>query len=458
VKYRNLLFSAVLALALSGASLAIDFTDSEAGLALNAAASTGIAGGGNTVGYAFTLDAPRTLTHLGLYARSGKYPKADIPIGIWDASGTLLGTITIPNGDAATIPNDDENVDYAAVGKFIYRTLDAPVDLDADELYTIGAWHQNGLNAPGTGFNYDFGMIPGVTYQGSRDTAGDVTELTKPTIDVSATLANGLFGPIFRLSTTIFPGPGSGLKPTIANAANGTDLDFTWKSKSGKLYSILSSTDLASDPATWSPVAGATELTAAPPTNMLTLPRPVDGKTFYVVQESDAPPLPPLLADDFEGDDLGWTVSNDGLAGTDWSLDNPAGGALTGPLAAASPSNCYGTNIRDDYQDGADISLISPPIAIPAGGATLTFQQWIDTDVGLEDTGTINILDAVGSFLQVLDASITGADLDWAEYSMALPASVNGTSIKLQFQFISPNVESENWSGWYIDDVLVEAN
>ena len=67
------------------------------------------------------------------------------------------------------------------------------------------------------------------------------------------------------------------------------------------------------------------------------------------------------------------------------------------------------------------------------------------TQIVNEGPGYINTVTGTG---------IQGFAQTWQEYTMDLPVSANGKNIVLQFRFVSDALE-ENWSGWYIDDVLV---
>ena len=94
---------------------------------------------------------------------------------------------------------------------------------------------------------------------------------------------------------------------------------------------------------------------------------------------------------------------------------------------------------------------------MPAGGATLRFQQFIDTDED-GDLGTIRILDADNSDALIEEmnppGAIEGITAGWSAESFALPAAALGKNIKIEFRFVS-NANGQEWAGFYIDDVLV---
>lgn len=238
---------------------------------------------------------------------------------------------------------------------------------------------------------------------------------------------------------------------------NGPDLVFRWESKPGKLYDILSAPDLTTPPASWTPLVSG--LAATPPINTATYPRPADPTHFYAIGERDPPPI---FFDDFEGVPGNWTTGSDGAAGTLWELGNPDGLAFSGPLAAYSPDNCFGTNVGGEYQVDANIWLRSPGIDLSdVTSATLIFRQWVDIyEFVPGDLGTLRILDATDlpgtvTELAVLEAEVQGATNSWVEYSAALPPAAMGEIISLEFRLVSDEI-ADFFAGWYIDDVLLK--
>lgn len=250
--------------------------------------------------------------------------------------------------------------------------------------------------------------------------------------------------------------------------ASGDDLVLAWDSKDGELYTLRSAIDLtAAVPLDWSIFDGRADIAATPPRNTLTVPRPVEPVRFFVIEQFDAPPPPPLLSEPFDADALlpdGWT-SNGPSNDTDWEVGTPSGVA-SAPTAANSAPNCVGTNIGGYYTENADVSLVSPSITIPAGsGATLSFRQFIDTDIDgtPHDLGSVRILDADSADAPIAGLEILNIEGDgiagWTEEMLDLPAlDVGGKNIKVEFRFVSnagtvPDLDV--WGGFYVDDVVV---
>ena len=74
---------------------------------------------------------------------------------------------------------------------------------------------------------------------------------------------------------------------TIAQNPNRLDLDFTWPSRPGFTYNLLSSTTLDTAPTTWAPVESG--ITPTGPNAFLSIPQPDDPRRFYAIEEVPAP-------------------------------------------------------------------------------------------------------------------------------------------------------------------------
>ena len=145
-------------------------------------------------------------------------------------------------------------------------------------------------------------------------------------------------------------------------------------------------------------------------------------------------------------------MGSDGAGGTSWQLGTPS---VVGPASAASPVNCFGTNLAGNYNLEADIWLRSPTIDLSAaGGATLRYNQFRDIEDGF-DFGFIRVLRASDNAQLGPDiaSEISGTSGDWETFRANLPAEALGEVIKIEFQLVSDDVE--NFRGWYIDNVEI---
>jgi hypothetical protein len=258
---------------------------------------------------------------------------------------------------------------------------------------------------------------------------------------------------------------GGGAPLQLKISQNGGNLDFEWNSMSGMQYDLVSSTDLLTDPATWPVYDDGVnppyeDIPATGTTTSLNSVVKVGTTRFFALIEEKVPPLLSENFDEATGVPAGW-VPADNDAGTVWQVDDPSPGPAEGPDAAASGANCAGTNITAFYTAGADVSLTSPAIAIPAGGATLRFQQYIDTD-GSGDVGSVRLLDADNEDAEITDGDfpltpIEGIEDGWTPRSFPFPAAALDKNVKIRFQFLS-DADTDVWSGFYVDDVVVTAN
>jgi hypothetical protein len=262
----------------------------------------------------------------------------------------------------------------------------------------------------------------------------------------------------------LFSNPGSVLGEAtgfeLFITPNGAGYDFTWASLDSKVYDLVSSTDLTIPVESWPLWEGNGNLPGTAPSNILSgVAAGPEPTRFFAVIEKD------LLAENFEGAAIpdGWSATINSGSGTEWGVGDPSGYTGTGdgvaPSAGAGSSTfCAGTNMTGDYGDLADCSLTTPALAIPAGGATLGFRQWIDTEAasGGADYGAIKVRDAgTSAELGILNpANIEGLGGAWEPQSYSLDAYA-GQTIKIEFLFTSNDSSGVNYAGWYLDDVTV---
>ncbi len=249
---------------------------------------------------------------------------------------------------------------------------------------------------------------------------------------------------------------------TLNIAPSGPGFSLSWNSQDGQAYDLVSSTDLSTPPAEWPAYEGNANIVGVAPENTLVIPEPTDQKRFFAII-AKGPVPPPLLEEDFESVTpltlpTDWSGTDNG-AGTVWQVGSPSG-AVTGPETAANGLQCAGTNIGANYTNPAQASLVTKAFTVPAGGATLNFSQYIDTEVTPSgDLGAIRLLNAGDNSV------LTGGDLatnlegnlqQWTNQSIALPTVANGLSVKIEF-FFESDEDAELASGFYIDDIEVLA-
>ncbi len=241
--------------------------------------------------------------------------------------------------------------------------------------------------------------------------------------------------------------------------------DFEWESESGKLYDLLSSTDLATPVSEW-PVYddGETVHEGIVPAGEVTVlegvPSP-DPRRFFALSIYDAPPPPPLFFTDFEDDDGGFTVVTAG-AGSTWEYGEPDAEiedviAIVGGNDGSA--NAWGVNLTGNYATDTDTSLRSPPIDLSGldegSGVRLGFALAVDTadDASL----VVRLIEEDGDTVVGGEVwSLTGeASAEWEEIGpIDLPEEAIGEVVRIEWHFTGPT-DSIGYLGAYIDDVVV---
>jgi uncharacterized membrane protein len=175
---------------------------------------------------------------------------------------------------------------------------------------------------------------------------------------------------------------------------------------------------------------------------------------------------------------IGLWQANDNGMGTAWELGDPSG---FGPGTAASPTNCWGTNLLSNYVVPSEAALITPPIDLGAiSNPILTFKHWyaIDgtaTSMDYEDGGWVEISSNFGAtWSQIFPvggyndltgvpppefsvnaqcyAGMSGGWLD-AEFDLSAYA---GQTVMAKFRFFTETwSEPADYAGWYVDDVYM---
>jgi len=140
--------------------------------------------GTDTLGWAFSLSAPISLTQLGFWDNGNDGLIQAHKVTIWDSTGTVIeAQATVPNGTAATLTNG-----------FRYVTLGSSVMLPAGN-YVIGAFF-GAFGDEAASQASAIGTNSPVTYLGSRAIAGDAF----PSSDAFS-LPNSYFGPNFQFTS-----------------------------------------------------------------------------------------------------------------------------------------------------------------------------------------------------------------------------------------------------------------
>jgi hypothetical protein len=352
---------------------------------------------------------------------------------IWAANGTERGILQVDTNAVSPFGlssiDDNDNTDD-------FHTFRMAYDSDIG-LYFF--WRDGVLLTPGGGVAAQAGT------GNNRLIIGDCCSsylMTSVEVEYVRFDTTGAFGP--DLSQT-------SLALDVTHDAATGELSISWESEAGRLYNLRSESDPASaQPIDWPIVDGQEKIAATPPLNTVTFPLPAESLRLFVVEDFPAPPVS-IFSDDFESGLGLWTTGSTGADGTAWELGAPG---VPGPLAANSPTNCFGTNLTASYGVDADVWLRSPPIDLTtASGATLNYFQSLDIETQF-DVGSVRVFDtADDSELAVVTAVVDGSVPDWTMVTKRLPEVALGKTVVIEFRFQSD--ELENFAGWYIDDFKV---
>jgi Domain of unknown function (DUF4082)/PEP-CTERM motif len=143
------------------------------------------------LGYSFLVNSPISVVSLGVYDESSDGLVNSHDVGLWNSSGTLLASVTVPSGTAGTL---NSSFRFAPV---------TPVDLTAGLIYYVGATTQGvsdwWLRDPGT-----MTTAPEITYD-SRRYGLYSGSLVFPDLTGSGT--TGYFGGNFEFEPSAVPEP-----------------------------------------------------------------------------------------------------------------------------------------------------------------------------------------------------------------------------------------------------------
>lgn len=150
-----------------------------------------------TFGWSFTVNSDIDVVDLGVFDSSQNGLTDSHQVGIWNSSGTLLISATVPSGTGATL--DDQ-----------FRVVSvSSTELFAGQKYFIGTLYTT-LNDPLLlqGDATNFATASQITYD-NPTVAVLTTTLTDPTENASP--SPGIFGPNFEFeaATSPVPEPGS---------------------------------------------------------------------------------------------------------------------------------------------------------------------------------------------------------------------------------------------------------
>ncbi|HUF64191.1 MAG TPA: PA14 domain-containing protein [Verrucomicrobiales bacterium] len=390
------------------------------------------------------------------------------------ASGILPGDLPFPND---TPENDNHFAVEATALLVIPETAVYWIGFQSDDGAKLQIEGQNFeeivADATGTAFGAGTGTLTCDCLTGNSRTLGQIT-LAEGVYPIRVVMFEAAFGSYLEVfgaeagSPTLFPIARNGAGTRTVNrglslatpggdiriidfqrAPSGGPAEIRWTSIPGRIYEVQVSSEARPD--TWSAlVSGYPEDGATETETSYTDSDPEGAIRFYRV--ALLPPAP-VFTEDFESGAEGWLAGarpEDGGT-TVWELGVPG----SGPGAAHSGMNVYGTNLDGPYGNLSRIFLRSPLIDLrDRARATLEFWHFLEADA--PEGGQVNLLAEDGRVLRAQLLIFTGesSTAGWRKAVLRLPGEALGQAVRIEFEFLSDDAEP-NGDGWYLDDVLV---
>lgn len=170
-----------------------------------------------------------------------------------------------------------------------------------------------------------------------------------------------------------------------------------------------------------------------------------------------------IFADDFETD-RGWTHSavwgaDDWVRATPLGRSAPNGGP--DPASAVSGTKAWGTTFGPTtgaYSRNASMVLVSPKVDCrSAGNVMLRFKRWLNVEKSSRDKADIEVRTAASGWTRVWrnPGSIDVLDTSWSPFELDISAIAAGQR-DVQVRFVLTTNSSREYSGWNIDDFVLE--
>jgi hypothetical protein len=155
------------------------------------------------------------------------------------------------------------------------------------------------------------------------------------------------------------------------------------------------------------------------------------------------------------------------VEGTDWQVGAPDSSGLGGTVnsGADGSARSWATGLGDlagsgdegFYADPTNTALHSPVIDLTGvAGAELTFAEAVDFPD--TDTAKVNLINATTADV-IAEIHVSGdGDISTADWSAVGPidlAAGVGQEVRLEWRFEGAGGSSDDFMGWYLDDVVV---
>jgi bacillopeptidase F len=158
--------------------------------------------------------------------------------------------------------------------------------------------------------------------------------------------------------------------------------------------------------------------------------------------------LQPGYSMDFEGATTGWTH---GGTNDTWQIGQPT----HGPSAAHSGQKVASPSLTQNYPDGADSFLLSPPIDLSGGAAAVSFWHWYDLEPNFDYAYVLATGDG-GQTWANLKSFTASSGGNWGQEVVDLSQFAGNGSVFLAFYLHTDS--SVGYPGWFVDDFQLYAD
>ncbi len=181
-----------------------------------------------------------------------------------------------------------------------------------------------------------------------------------------------------------------------------------------------------------------------------------------------------LLDEDFDSSDGGFTVKVAGQTGTTWEHGAPDSIGIVGNTVtddADGGGQCWATDLGDSgipeagYYDDVTVTCLRSPVIdlTSAALAQLTFMEALDVHVGNGDTTVVRLIDdTTDAEIAVVHTSVDGDvnNSPWEAANGGSPIDLSaglGQQVRIEWCLTGLAGGSNDYLGWYIDNVVVTA-
>ena len=251
------------------------------------------------------------------------------------------------------------------------------------------------------------------------------------------------------------------------NASTPGTFDFEWDSQPGKVYDLLTSTDLADPISEWpiydDGVTVHASIPSAGETTTLSAVPSTDPRRFFAMREFDAPPPEPFFFRNFENDNGGFTVETTGT-GSEWQYGRPD--AEIENLIAIDGGNegseegAWGVELTGPYAAGTVTALRSPPIDLTGlpEEAVVQLTYALALDMGGDASLVVRVIPEDGDTVigDAMQSITTQTTANWTDVGpFDLPEEALGQIVRIEWHFEGPTNTPFAYLGAYIDDVAL---